>query len=99
GITSNEVVNSAVLRTIAPTEQYFDSERWMALATASLLTFVPVMMCQILTFVKTCGGSEAWSASTRTSYAVTFWRFLRRMLITSNAVQPASAAATSSIGF
>ena len=49
--------------------------------------------------MKTCGGSGVWSASTVTSYPVTCWRFLRRMPMTSNAVHPASAIATNSIGF
>src|SRR5579875_3461177 len=48
--------------------------------------------------MKTLGYSSCCSALTTTSYPVTFCRFLRRMLMTSEAVQPPAARRTSSTG-
>src|SRR5271157_199642 len=57
-ISKDEVIGTAFC-SIPPTEQYFSSESFMALSTASELMFSPLTMYFRWIFVKTLGGGSS----------------------------------------
>ena len=70
----------------------------MLRATAAGSMSTPRTTYSMRMSVKILGCSVVRSPLTRTSKPVTFWRFLRRMEITSSAVQPPRLISSSSIG-
>ena len=86
------------VESVAPTLQYFVADSSIARLSASTSIADPSTTWRTSMRVKAFGCSSICTPSARTSYRVTSWRFLRRIEITSIAVQPASAIGISSAG-